>query len=98
MSNTALKPEVHKLISEVDKTHRYSMSRIYGLYNEVFGKNEVPQSCASCLIRKVKELRVWLAAQPEDGQPAQADASSQDTPVVDTAPAKASKQRAKKNK
>ncbi|MDR2951541.1 MAG: hypothetical protein LBV71_20315 [Prevotella sp.] len=59
MSN-ALVTEVKKLIREVDKTHRYSMSRIYGLYNEVFDKDEEPQSCASCLIRKVKELRLWL--------------------------------------
>ena len=58
--NNALKTEVKNLISEVDKTHRYSMSRIYGLYNEVFDKDEEPQSCASCLIRKVKELRTWL--------------------------------------
>lgn len=58
--NSTLKTEVKNLIREVDKTHRYSMSRIYGLYNEVFDKNEEPQSCASCLIRKVKELRTWL--------------------------------------
>ncbi|WP_255495505.1 hypothetical protein [Dysgonomonas sp. 521] len=98
MSNPALKSEVHKLISEVDKTHRYSMSRIYGLYNEVFGKDEAPQSCASCLIRKVKELKTWLAAQPEDGEPAQADASSKEIQATDPAPAKASKKRAKNGK
>lgn len=56
--------EVQNLIAEVDKTHRYSMSRIYGLWNRVYDKNEAPQSCASCLIRKVKELREWLANQP----------------------------------
>ena len=53
-----LKEKVKTLIADVDKTHRYSMSRIYGLYNEVFDKSEAPQSCASCLIRKVKSLRV----------------------------------------
>jgi len=60
MNNKELKKEVANLIREVEKTHRYSMSRIYGLYNEVFGKDEVPQSCASCLIRKVNELKSWL--------------------------------------
>lgn len=55
--------KVKLLISDVDKTHRYSMSRIYGTYNEVFGTVEVPQSCASCLIRKVKQLRGWLSEQ-----------------------------------
>lgn len=52
--------EVDALIAEVNKTHRYSMSRIYGMYNEVFNTNETPQSCASCLIRKVRELTNWL--------------------------------------
>lgn len=52
--------KVENLLNEVNITHRYSMSRIYGLYNEVFSKNETPQSCASCLIRKVRELKTWL--------------------------------------
>lgn len=55
--------EVKTLIADVDKTHRYSMSKIYGLSNKVFNKNEQPQSCASCLIRKVDELRKWLDQQ-----------------------------------
>lgn len=53
--------EVKNLIADVDKTHRYSMSKIYGLSNKVFNRNEQPQSCASCLIRKVDELRKWVA-------------------------------------
>lgn len=64
-----LKEQVKMLIADVDKTHRYSMSRIYGLYNEVFGKSETPQSCASCLIRKVKSLRVWLDEQEAETVP-----------------------------
>lgn len=55
--------EVKTLIADVDKTHRYSMSKIYGLSNKVFNRNEQPQSCASCLIRKVNELRGWLDQQ-----------------------------------
>ncbi|MDU1904675.1 MAG: hypothetical protein E6772_07820 [Dysgonomonas sp.] len=60
MSNNDLKNRIETLIEEVESTHRYSMSRIYGLYNEAYETNEKPQSCASCLIRKVKELKVWL--------------------------------------
>lgn len=60
MNSTELRKEVESLIAEVDKTHRYSMSRIYASYNQVFDKEETPQSCASCLIRKVEELRDWL--------------------------------------
>lgn len=51
--------EVRDLLIDVEKTHRYSMSKIYGLHNRVFEKNENPQSCASCLIRKVRELSDW---------------------------------------
>lgn len=54
--------EVEVLVEDVKKTHRYSMSRIYGLHNRVFDRGEKPQSCASCLIRKVRELTVWLDA------------------------------------
>ena len=54
--------EVQALVDEVKKTHRYSMSRIYGLSNRVFDRDEKPQSCASCLIRKVRELGAWLDA------------------------------------
>ena len=64
MSNQDLMLEVKALIEEVARTHRYSISRIYGLYNRAFAKSETPQSCASCLIRKVNELKAWLAAQP----------------------------------
>jgi len=60
-----LKQRVALLLVDVDKTHRYSMSRIYSLYNEVFEVEESPQSCASCLIRKVGELRRWLQAQKD---------------------------------
>lgn len=58
--NTPIVEEVKQIIAEVDTTHRYSMSRIYKAYNTIFETNEQPQACASCLIRKVKELRAWL--------------------------------------
>lgn len=63
--NTNLKKEVGQLLDEVGKTHRYSMSHIYGLWNRVFEKNETPQSCVSCLIRKVHELEGWFASQDQ---------------------------------
>lgn len=58
--NKDLFERVTNLVNEVESTHRYSMSKIYGLFNEVYGTSEVPQSCASCLIRKVKDLKSWL--------------------------------------
>lgn len=76
--------DVKNTITEVEKTHRYSMSRIYGLYNEVFGKNETPQSCASCLIRKVNELKKWLENFSEEEIAealSAADVQAQDAPA-----------------
>ena len=64
--NNEIKQRVRELLSEIDKTHRYSMSKIYALYNEVFDRNETPQSCASCLIRKARELRRWLESQEKN--------------------------------
>ena len=66
MNQTELKKEVASLVLQTEKTHRYSMSKIYGLYNKVFEKNETPQSCASCLIRKVQELKNWLETESCD--------------------------------
>lgn len=63
MENKELQARVETLVAEVEKTHRYSMSRIYEVHNQVFDKNEQPQSCASCLIRKVQELKKWLREQ-----------------------------------
>lgn len=58
--NKDLIDRTRALVEETERTHRYSMSRIYGMYNELYGTNEVPQSCASCLIRKMKKLKEWL--------------------------------------
>ncbi|MDH6310213.1 hypothetical protein M2451_003196 [Dysgonomonas sp. PFB1-18] len=69
MNKTDLKQEVEQLLADIDRTHRYSMSRIYTLANTVFNKTDKPQSCASCLIRKVRELRNWLETQKVEEQP-----------------------------
>lgn len=61
--NKELIKEVEELLKEIAETHRYSMSRIYGAYNKAYGKNETPQSCSSCLIRKRDELKKWLEAE-----------------------------------
>lgn len=75
MTNPELKSEVEILLDEVDRTHRYSMSRIYSLWNIVNEKNETPQSCASCLIRKVRDLRSWLEKESENDVPKEAPAA-----------------------
>lgn len=49
------------LVDEVKRTQEYSMSRIYGMYTEITGKRETPQSCPSCLIRKVRFIENWIS-------------------------------------
>lgn len=39
--------------------HRYYVSRIYGMYNAISGKNEPPQTCSSCLRARAKEIQKW---------------------------------------
>lgn len=65
-------------VIEESRHHRYSVSRVYAAYNEVFSKQEKPQTCSSCLRNRVCELGKWLegyneylAAQdaPAGGQP-----------------------------
>lgn len=43
------------------KANKYSTSRIYAAHNAVFGLNETPQSCASCLTKRARALEDWYA-------------------------------------
>jgi len=63
--NSCSKLEIMQNVREVliytERTHKYSMSRLYALWNFLFDRNETPQTCSSCLIRKSQDLRTWLA-------------------------------------
>ena len=83
--------DVKELIEYVEKTHRYSMSRIYGAYNQAFGTAEAPQACSSCLIRKVNALKKWLAEQEA------LDTAQAEEAIIETTPAKKRKPRTKKS-
>lgn len=48
-----------KQIIEDAGKHRYYVSRIYGMYNTVTGKNEAPQTCSSCLRARAREISKW---------------------------------------
>lgn len=61
-----LKNRIKELVEYVDKTHRYSSSKIYELYNEVYNKNERQSTCASCLLTRVRLLKKWLQEHPEE--------------------------------
>lgn len=66
--------------------HTYSVSRVYGAYNEALRKNERPQTCGSCLKRRVRELKAWMAEYerenpeiPREGQDAEGEDSARET-------------------
>lgn len=61
-----LKERIKELVEYVDKTHRYSSSKIYELYNEAYNKKEQQSTCASCLITRVRLLKKWLQEHPEE--------------------------------
>lgn len=92
MSKRNLVQEVADLINDVERTHRYSMTRIYNLYNEVFEKNEVPQSCASCLIRKVRELKDWMETKPVEEKAIAPENSEEKAPAERTKKKRTKKQ------
>lgn len=56
-------PDLVKKVKEViaDSTKRtYSVSKVYGAYNEAYGLNETPQSCTSCLVNRAGLLVKWM--------------------------------------
>lgn len=57
---------VKDCLAKIKETGMYSVSQIYGLYNQAFNKNETPQSCSSCLQRKAAELQKWLDLQEQN--------------------------------
>lgn len=82
-------PELLQKVQEVlsmRSAHKLSMSLIYEVHNKLFGLNEKPESCASCLKRRADAISVWyagyLAEQPtppvieEPVEPAQAEADT----------------------
>lgn len=61
-----LKNRIKELVEYVERTHLYSSSKIYELYNEAYNKNERQSTCASCLLTRVRLLKKWLQEHPEE--------------------------------
>lgn len=89
MNTQELIQQAENLVAEVKKTHRYSMSRIYELWNEIFEKSETPQSCASCLIRKMADIKGWLEEEKKDIM----EPSENEQPVTPSKPQKKTKKK-----
>lgn len=61
-----LRNRIKELVEYTERTHRYSSSKIYELYNEAYNKNERQSTCASCLLTRVRLLKKWLQEHPEE--------------------------------
>lgn len=61
-----LRNRIKELVEYVERTHLYSSSKIYELYNEAYNKNERQSTCASCLMTRVRLLKKWLQEHPEE--------------------------------
>lgn len=61
-----LRNRIKELVEYVERTHLYSSSKIYELYNEAYNKNERQSTCASCLSTRVRLLKKWLQEHPEE--------------------------------
>lgn len=53
-----LKARIAAVLNEA-ASHTYSVSRVFGVYNDLFKKTETPQSCSSCLRSRVELIRKW---------------------------------------
>lgn len=61
-----LKEKIKELVEYTERTHRYSSSKIYELYNEAYNKKEQQSTCASCLMTRVRLLKKWLQEHHEE--------------------------------
>lgn len=41
------------------RSHKYSVSKIFAAHNAVFGLNETPETCVSCLTKRATALEKW---------------------------------------
>lgn len=54
----AMIQSVEIVLNDISK-HRYSTTGIYNAHNAVFGLNEVPEACTSCLVNRAIKLKKW---------------------------------------
>ncbi|NDW10676.1 hypothetical protein [Dysgonomonas sp. 520] len=55
--------KIKELIQQTEKSKIYKSQLITDYYNEVFGTNEKPTNCGSCLRVKLLKLKNWVKEQ-----------------------------------
>ena len=75
-----LRNRIKELVEYTERTHLYSSSKIYELYNEAYNKNERQSTCASCLLTRVRLLMKWLQEHPEE------EVKKEEEPVINPEP------------
>ena len=81
-----LRNRIKELVEYVERTHLYSSSKIYELYNEAYNKNERQSTCASCLLTRVRLLKKWLQEHPEE------EVKKEEEPVINPEPIEPTKE------
>lgn len=81
-----LRNRIKELVEYVERTHLYSSSKIYDLYNEAYNKNERQSTCASCLLTRVRLLKKWLQEHPEE------EVKKEEEPVINPEPIEPTKE------
>lgn len=81
-----LRNRIKELVEYTERTHRYSSSKIYELYNEAYNKNERQSTCASCLLTRVRLLKKWLQEHPEE------EVKKEEEPVINPEPIEPTKE------
>ena len=67
MNRNQLIKKARAVVDDADNHHRYSIGGIYEVYNAITGRDEKKQNCSTCLLNKVKEIRLWLASVEGEG-------------------------------
>lgn len=60
---------VRKATDLIEQSNKYSTSAIYAAHNAVFGLDEIPQTCSSCLLTRGNALRSWLHTEVPTAKP-----------------------------
>lgn len=81
----ALIQSVEIVLNDITK-HRYSTTGIYNAHNSVFGLNETPEACTSCLVNRANKLKQWYAdyalEQAQNGKDVYGKKLEEATPTV----------------
>lgn len=70
--------DIKELIEKTEKTYIYQSGLIYGLYNELYNKNEKTSTCGSCVKTRFTLIKKWYNEHKNDVQPLTNEVTKED--------------------